>query len=84
MATIGPSAILTANSSSSLRPSHFFVRFFLEEPDDGRFSPPKPNHSRPSAVPAAMTPVDDIAVDMMNGGDSAIPPVTVKGAGTPG
>jgi hypothetical protein len=27
-----------------------------------------------------MTPVEDIAVDMMNGGDSAIPPVTVKGA----
>jgi hypothetical protein len=30
-----------------------------------------------------MTPVDDIAVDIINGGESAIPPVTVKGAGKP-
>lgn len=37
------------------------------------FSPPKPIYRRPSAVPAAIIPVDDIDKESMNGGDKETP-----------
>lgn len=36
-------------------------------------SPPEPIHSLPSAIPAAIRPVDDIAVDKTKGGDNDTP-----------
>ena len=70
--TTGPSATLTDNPSSSFKPSHFRVRFFFA-PAARRLSPPVPIHILPSAVPAAMMPDEEIAVDMMNGGVSDMP-----------
>lgn len=42
----------------------------MELPADGDFSPPKPTQRRPFAAPAAITPLDDIAREVINGGDS--------------
>ena len=74
IATIGPSATLMSSASFSSRPSHFLVFLFVPFPPVDGLSPPKPNHNRPSAVPAAKTPVVDIAIDMTKGGDNAMPP----------
>src|ERR1700691_1238232 len=73
--TTGPSATFTDKPSSCFRPSHFRLLFFLPpDPDEaGRFSPPAPIHTLPSAVPAATTPAVDTAVDKTNGGESDTP-----------
>lgn len=39
------------------------------------FSPPNPIQRRPSAVPAAITPVEDMAMQIIKGGASDMPPV---------
>jgi hypothetical protein len=71
--TTGPSAIFTPRhlSSESLKPSHFLLFFFLSPPL--RFSPPTPIHTRPSAVPAAITPDVESEMHWMNGGERDIP-----------
>jgi hypothetical protein len=67
-ATIGPSAILLERLMSSRKPPHF--RVFLTE---ALLSPPKPIHSWPSAVPAAMAPVDETERQSTKGGDNDTP-----------
>jgi hypothetical protein len=64
-ATTGPSAILVEKLISSRRPPHFRVFF-----TDILLSPPRPIHRYPSAVPAAMAPVDETERQSTNGGDS--------------
>lgn len=72
--TTGPSATWSHTPSSSLRPSHLRVRFFLAPCEAcGRFSPPPPSQTRPSAVLAARRPVVLIEMDSTKGGDSEIP-----------
>ena len=70
--TTGPSATCTNCPSDSFRPCHLRDRFFLSvEGED--LSPPPPIHRRPSAVVAAVRPLGEIDVDMMNGGESETP-----------
>lgn len=67
-ATIGPSAIFLERLISSRRPPHFLV-FFTDTP----LSPPIPIHKQPSAVPAAIAPVDETERQSTKGGDSDTP-----------
>jgi len=65
---MGPSAIFFERPMSSRRPPHFRV-FFTDNP----LSPPKPIHKWPSAVPAAIVPVDETERQSTKGGDSDTP-----------
>ena len=59
---------------SSCRPGHFRARFFPAFELAGEdLSPPDPIHSLPSAIPAAIRPVEEIAVDKTKGGESDTP-----------
>ena len=81
IATMGPSATLMRRASSSSKPSHFFDFFLGPFPELEALSPLNPSQSRPSAVPAAKTPVFDIAIDIIKGGERLSPPSTTYGSG---
>lgn len=68
--TTGPSATWSQRPSSSLSPSHLRDRFFLPP---GRFSPPPPSQTLPSAVLAAIRPVELMESESTNGGDKETP-----------
>lgn len=64
-ATTGPSAILEERLKSSRRPPHFRVFF-----TDILLSPPRPITRHPSAVPAAIAPVEETERQSTKGGDN--------------
>ncbi len=57
----------------SRRPSHFLLRFFFSAGD--ALSAPAPSQTRPSAVVAAINPVEEADIDRTNGGDIDTPVV---------
>lgn len=74
------SAIFSTKLSVGFKPSHFRLFFFFDLPlppvqsDCATvLSPARPSQTRPSAVPAAITPEGEIAVDIMKGGGADIP-----------